>query len=78
MWRALKCLWAMNNDFLEEKSKNNHTKKTKLTQFNKISYNFLMYNIRFRALKPASEKKINLVIGVILCSCPPTSRSDLM
>ena len=27
MWRALKCLWAMNNDFLEEKSKNNHTKK---------------------------------------------------
>ena len=77
MWRALKCLWSM-NDILEEKSKNNHTKKTQLTQFNKISYNFLMYSIRFRALKPASEKKINLVTGVILCSCPPTSRSDLM
>ena len=34
MWRALKCLWAMNNDFLEEKSKNNHTKKTHPVQQN--------------------------------------------
>lgn len=46
----------MNNDILEEKSKTTtQTKKKHPTC--QIQQTFYIYNIRFRALKPASENK---------------------